>query len=65
MQGLRVWSLVRELRSHMGLGMVKIKKKKKKWERDFSGGIVGGSPPATTGDAGSIPGPGGFHVPSN
>ena len=30
---------------------------------DFPGGTVVGSPPANAGDPGSIPGPGGSHVP--
>ena len=30
---------------------------------DFPGGTVGKNPPANAGDTGSIPGPGGSHVP--
>ena len=32
---------------------------------DFPGGIVDGTPPASAGDTGSIPGTGGFHMPQS
>ena len=34
-----------------------------KTRQDLPGGTMGGSLPASAGDTGSIPGPGGFHVP--
>ena len=39
---------------------INIKKKE-----DFPGGPVDKNPPANSGDMGSIPGPGGFHMPQS
>ena len=40
-------------------------KKFKYSEGDFPGGTVVKNPPANTGDRGSIPGPGGSHMPQS
>ena len=41
------------------------KRKKKKKDQDFPGGIVGKNPFASAGDTGLIPGPWRFHMPQD
>ena len=36
-----------------------------KKKEDFPGGTVDKNPPARSGDMGSLPGPGGFHMPQS